>query len=1161
MPNPNTADYLVNPNFKTSRGGSLSPTPEAFNDARIAAPATLRMLGKQSGSRNDQQQAPLMPPADIKQGKEQAVQRQNDASRPNGYNNSNTNGGAELRQFHRRSLGDWEFLETVGAGSMGKVKLVRHRQTKEVCVIKIVNRASKAYLHKQHSLPSPKNESETLERQKRLEKEIARDKRTVREASLGQILYHPHICRLFEMCTMSNHFYMLFEYVSGGQLLDYIIQHGSLKEHHARKFARGIASALQYLHANNIVHRDLKIENIMISSSGEIKIIDFGLSNIFDYRKQLHTFCGSLYFAAPELLKAQPYTGPEVDIWSFGIVLYVLVCGKVPFDDENSSILHEKIKKGKVDYPSHLSIEAISLLTRMIVVDPLRRATLKNVVEHPWMNRGYDFKAPSYVPNRVPLTPEMIDSQVLKEMYRLEFIDDIEDTRRSLIRLVTEREYIQLSQEYWDKLSNAKGLSSSLNNNYLNATAQQTLIQTQITNNQSQSGSNEPDNNFEDPTLAYHPLLSIYHLVSEMVARKLAKLQRRQALVLQAQTQQKQQQKQIPLGTKIALDNNSPDVMTKMRSPQKESVPKADIFQVPAIRTPGASKNFDSSSKPPLHVMVPPKLTIPEQAHTSPTSRKSSDIHTELNDVFKSSPGPVSGEYQQRSASPVVGEQQEKNTIGGIFRRISQSGQSQHPTRQQEPLSERQPPTYMLKPTENSIKVPKSHTRTISDYIPSARRYPTYVPNSIDVKQRNPVKNTTIAPPIRSASQKQSSELPALPQNAELIVQKQRQKQLQENLDKLQINDNDSNNNVNTVVDDMNNDNSDHYLSVPKSRKLHPSARAKSVGHARRESLKFTRPPIPAALPPSDMTNDNGFLGEANHDRYNPVSSNFSAVPEDSTTYSDNTIVSTNNGSLSAYSQELTEKQILEEASKAPPGSMPSIDYPKSMFLKGFFSVQTTSSKPLPIVRHNIISVLTRMNIDFKEVKGGFICVQQRPSVATAAIPVITTTGVDFDSGKTMDMQNSLDSQLSSSYHSTASTASRNGSIKRQGSYKRGQNNIPLTPLATNTHQRNSSIPMSPTYGNQSNGTSGELSSMSLEYVQQQDDILTTSRAQNINNINGQLEQNNAYSNKERPPIRFEIHIVKVRIVGLAGVHFKKVSGNTWLYKELASYILKELNL
>lgn len=138
-------------------------------------------------------------------------------------------------------------------------------------------------------------------------------------------------------------------------MLDYIISHGRLKEKQARKFGRQIASALDYCHRNSIVHRDLKIENILISKTGDIKIIDFGLSNLFSPRSHLKTFCGSLYFAAPELLQARQYTGPEVDIWSFGIVLYVLVCGKVPFDDQSMPQLHAKIKKGVVDYPAWLS--------------------------------------------------------------------------------------------------------------------------------------------------------------------------------------------------------------------------------------------------------------------------------------------------------------------------------------------------------------------------------------------------------------------------------------------------------------------------------------------------------------------------------------------------------------------------------------------------------------------------------------------------------------------------------------------------------------------------------------------------------------------------------------------------------------------------------------
>lgn len=158
-----------------------------------------------------------------------------------------------------------------------------------------------------------------------------------------------------DVVRTNYHWYMLFEYVNGGQMLDYIISHGRLKEKVARKFGRQIASALDYCHRNSIVHRDLKIENILISKNGDIKIIDFGLSNLFSPRSHLKTFCGSLYFAAPELLNAKAYTGPEVDIWSFGIVLYVLVCGKVPFDDQSMPQLHAKIKKGVVDYPNWLS--------------------------------------------------------------------------------------------------------------------------------------------------------------------------------------------------------------------------------------------------------------------------------------------------------------------------------------------------------------------------------------------------------------------------------------------------------------------------------------------------------------------------------------------------------------------------------------------------------------------------------------------------------------------------------------------------------------------------------------------------------------------------------------------------------------------------------------
>ncbi|QLQ82414.1 hypothetical protein HG537_0H01760 [Torulaspora globosa] len=1125
---PNTNDYHVNTQFKMGGGNSLTPS--------TVAPATARMMG----SKGQSQQNSLNPALDVTESANESKSHKNGRSH-----------AMEPKQFHRKSLGEWDFLETIGAGSMGKVKLAKHRYTGEICAIKIVNRATNAFLHKEQSLPPPKKEEEILERQKKLEKEISRDKRTIREASLGQILYHPHICRLFEMCTMSNHFYMLFEYVSGGQLLDYIIQHGSLKEHHARKFTRGIASALQYLHANNIVHRDLKIENIMISTSGEIKIIDFGLSNLFDRRKQLHTFCGSLYFAAPELLKACPYTGPEVDIWSFGVVLYVLVCGKVPFDDENSSVLHEKIKQGKVEYPQHLSIEVISLLSKMLVVDPKRRATLKQVVEHHWMIRGYDCPPPSYVPNRIPLTPEMLDINVVKEMFRLEFIDDIDETMRFLNLIVTEDSYVQLSKQYWSSLTNlnVRSISSDLNG------SESQIVQSNIPGASGQHERINKGETFEDPTRAYHPLLSIYYLVDEMLRRKLAKLQRKQqAAVLQQQRQQElQQQSQKQeisrLGNPLAVEHSQGTAM----------VPAGAIDSAaPSLQEGGASisaplappvMTTKSGKQRPLQVLVPPKLAIPEQAHTSPTTKKGFEGTKEQELVL--SPIPQVNDYQQRSASPTSIDQGEKPKFGNIFRRLSQR-RAQHQSEQQattvnqSPRIQNQTPPQIQISGTNGKRIPKTHSRAISECTPASLKSVALPggPTPAAVPRNG---GTTI---LRSASQKQNADLPALPVNAESMVQQQLQKLVEKDLGKLNV----------AEVTEPGNSNMDNMLSqdeskplpplnVTKGRKLHPSARAKSVGHARRESLKFMRPPVPATVSPKDYE-DSGFLDD------NETTKNYNergdTIGNGDSTAGRSTGTNAGYRNADGYTDvntgddELTDEQVLEEASKAPPGSMPSIDYPRSLFLKGFFSVQTTSSKPLPIVRYKIIQVLKKMHIDFNEVKGGFVCVLKLSNPVTQSMvesappaqqqflqPTVPAESVQRRSG------------------------SRHGSMRRQGSVKYTQAAAPSTPgsgTTAATHERNISLTLSPP----ANSLSGDLSSPSFESMHQ-DDILTTSRAQEMNNVESSHEE--AAHNKEKPPIKFEIHIVKVRIVGLAGVHFKKVSGNTWIYKEIASDILKQLNL
>ncbi|KIX08090.1 uncharacterized protein Z518_02745 [Rhinocladiella mackenziei CBS 650.93] len=388
--------------------------------------------------------------------------------------------------------GTWALGKTIGQGSMGKVKLARNVETGEQAAVKIIPRQTAD----EHGNPK----DERADRSKEI--------RTAREAAMVSLLSHPYICGMIDVQRTNYHWYMLFEYVNGGQMLDYIIAHGRLKEKQARKFARQIASALDYCHRNSIVHRDLKIENILISKTGDIKIIDFGLSNLYSPRSLLKTFCGSLYFAAPELLQARQYTGPEVDVWSFGIVLYVLVCGKVPFDDQSMPQLHAKIKRGVVDYPQWLTAECKNIISRMLVVDPRDRANLQEIMNHPWMTKGFNAPPDNCLPHREPLQLPL-DPEVIEKMQGFDFGSSAYITEQ-LTRIVESEDYQntirRTNKEDYSHTSSSSEKKRGVFDFYKRRNS--------ISREGLSIPSSEAIRGF-DPLNAYSPLISIYYLARE----------------------------------------------------------------------------------------------------------------------------------------------------------------------------------------------------------------------------------------------------------------------------------------------------------------------------------------------------------------------------------------------------------------------------------------------------------------------------------------------------------------------------------------------------------------------------------------------------------------------------------------------------------------------
>ncbi|XP_049863973.1 serine/threonine-protein kinase MARK2-like isoform X18 [Schistocerca gregaria] len=260
-------------------------------------------------------------------------------------------------------IGKYKLLKTIGKGNFAKVKLAKHVPTGKEVAIKIIDKTQL----------NPGSLQKLF-----------------REVRIMKMLDHPNIVKLFQVIETEKTLYLVMEYASGGEVFDYLVLHGRMKEKEARAKFRQIVSAVQYCHQKKIIHRDLKAENLLLDSEMNIKIADFGFSNEFTPGNKLDTFCGSPPYAAPELFQGKKYDGPEVDVWSLGVILYTLVSGSLPFDGSTLRELRERVLRGKYRIPFYMSTDCENLLKKFLVLNPAKRASLENIMKDKWMNMGYE---------------------------------------------------------------------------------------------------------------------------------------------------------------------------------------------------------------------------------------------------------------------------------------------------------------------------------------------------------------------------------------------------------------------------------------------------------------------------------------------------------------------------------------------------------------------------------------------------------------------------------------------------------------------------------------------------------------------------------------------------------------------------------------------------
>ena len=286
-------------------------------------------------------------------------------------------------------IGPFKVLEKIGNGKFATVSLGVHEETKEKVAIKEIKKS-----------------------------ELNTDNLLTKEINIQKILFHPYLTKMYCVIEKEDSIFIVTEYCSKGDVLNFIIDNRVFEEEEACKIFQQVLSSLEYLHKNYISHRDIKPENILLNEYGDAKLSDFGLSTKFEKNKLLEKACGSPLYAAPEMLTGKMYDGTKIDIWSLGISLYAMVCGELPFDDENNNMKNivYKIKNGKYTLPDNLSPLCKDLIKRILEANPDKRITLEEIKNHKWVN-SFNFnymKSPGvildeyYLPVDIYLVKNMI---------------------------------------------------------------------------------------------------------------------------------------------------------------------------------------------------------------------------------------------------------------------------------------------------------------------------------------------------------------------------------------------------------------------------------------------------------------------------------------------------------------------------------------------------------------------------------------------------------------------------------------------------------------------------------------------------------------------------------------------------------------------------------